>query len=308
MSFFVPRHSVVLLDASHVIVKFLWYWQKCGDSQGNEAKATGIITQMFLKTVLDHVSLALPNGPSRESVVNNKLIVCFDHQGGQRRQICPKYKSGRGGSLEERIPIAKKIIHSRVRPALEGLGVTVYPQSNKEYPPIEADDLMFTAVHALRKQADVQCIVVSQDKDMFQVFRHSPDGIALLRSSYKKTARQWKSTWFLKSEDVLKSKESEGISSHRFAEFQALVGDRSDNISRILRAKPARDLILKSKEGEVCQYLERDDQKVCFEHNLRLTKLMEVPGVVASCSYDTLPFVDLPSARNMMAMKSFYFM
>ena len=137
-----------------------------------------------------------------------------------RHEMYADYKAGRKKMPDElamQLPILKKV--------LSAMNITFVEQKG-----IEADDLIGT----LSKKFDVQTIVVSGDRDLFQLVDNST------------------SVWYTKkgiSEAVVVTpqniKEVYGVNANQVVDLKALMGDSSDNIKGVagIGEKGAKNLI-----------------------------------------------------------------
>ena len=137
-----------------------------------------------------------------------------------RHEMYADYKAGRKKMPDElamQLPILKKV--------LSAMNITFVEQKG-----IEADDLIGT----LSKKFDVQTIVVSGDRDLFQLVDNST------------------SVWYTKkgiSEAVVVTpqniKEVNGVNANQVVDLKALMGDSSDNIKGVagIGEKGAKNLI-----------------------------------------------------------------
>ncbi|MGF1553224.1 MAG: DNA polymerase I [Paracoccaceae bacterium] len=133
------------------------------------------------------------------------LAVIFDHSSQTfRNEIYPDYKAHRPAppeDLVEQFPLIREATRAFGLPAIEMEG-------------FEADDLIATYARAAR-EAGAHCTIVSSDKDLAQLVG---SGVVMLDPIKEKTY------------------DREGVEAHwgvgpeRMVDFQALVGDASDNV------------------------------------------------------------------------------
>jgi DNA polymerase-1 len=124
-----------------------------------------------------------------------------------RDQLFADYKAQRDAAPDDLIAALPDIAA-----VLKALGLPTFQQDG-----FEADDLIATAARWC-KERGVECLIVSNDKDLLQMVGGS---VKALRSGFK-------GGWTLVGpEEVF---ESRGVHPHQIADWLALVGDTADNI------------------------------------------------------------------------------
>jgi DNA polymerase I len=137
----------------------------------------------------------------------HRMVVVFDHKGGQRTfraEMYAAYKATRKEPPEElqvQMDYFAKIV--------KGLGWPVLA-----IPGVEADDVIATLVTSARKQ-DWDVVMYSADKDMMQLIG---DHVSMIDALHGKTYTR---------DEVIKKM---GVAPEKIPDFLALVGDTSDNI------------------------------------------------------------------------------
>lgn len=143
--------------------------------------------------------------------INIYPIICFDTSKSKlfRTAIDSDYKSNRPSApsqLKHQFQWIRTLIHSM-------------KLTNIEMPSCEADDLIASIVYKYKDNNDTDIIIVSNDKDMNQLVIQ--DNIKIFNPANKK---------YIKSDDIFDRYKV--IPAH-FTLYQALVGDRIDNIKGI---------------------------------------------------------------------------
>lgn len=144
-------------------------------------------------------------------LTTDKFFIFFDSKGGSfRNKLTPDYKATRPkidpNLLLQLIEMPKE---------LEKMNIRTYKKEG-----LEADDLVGIAAEKLKSKVDL-VLMVTVDKDYCQLI---DDNVKL----YTPTKKIWKT---LGRKYV---KERYGITPEQFADFLALVGDKADNIIKVI--------------------------------------------------------------------------
>ena len=283
------NRSVVMIDASGVLMRTICMMRGL-NKKGQPLRG---IEKTFASRVLSAVTAFPPPNKSEScKFVANKVIVCFDHSGGPRRAMCPLYKKGRP-SIDKDPEISA--IVAATRTLCVAMGATVLPSQDCA-DPVEADDLIDTAVKALAPQG-IHRVVISNDKDMCQAFRHTRSDHDRTVSLFRNKNKPWLST------PLEVTLHLEGVRPQHYAAFLALAGDATDGIRSVMSKRKATDAMRALGPTDSPSKLNLNTEELKkFEYNLRLTTAMECPEVVSVCNYDTLPHLDL-SDSNVMTLK-----
>ncbi len=143
-------------------------------------------------------------GPGRYAVVFDAGPKTF------RNDLEPQYKADRGDPPEDLIPQFDMAMD-----AAEQLGFAVWSMLG-----FEADDLMATLAH-LGREAGLSCHLYSQDKDVAQVVSDEPPPIVQIDPW---TEQRW---------DVAGVRDRLGVNPQQVVDYQALVGDSTDNLAGV---------------------------------------------------------------------------
>ena len=185
-----------------------------------------------------------------------KFIACFDSssKNHKRSEINPEYKSGRvmPEELKHQFDYCKNVC--------EALDIPVV--IHDEY---EADDII--ATFAKRYAEEENVVIVTCDKDMFQLI---DDNISVY-NIIKKT--------FIHEKQVI---EKFGVHPKEMINFQALIGDKCDNIQGIKGIGPkSANVIINAFKKDPGDYTKKEeklmkkfnDNKEVYERNLQLVTL-----------------------------------
>jgi len=136
------------------------------------------------------------------------LVVMYDSRTATfRDELYAEYKAQRDAAPDDLIAVLPEI-----EALLAALGVPVLQRDG-----FEADDLIATGARWCREH-DVDCLIVSNDKDLLQMVGGS---VKALRSGFK-------GGWTVVGPDEVF--ETRGVHPHQIADWLALVGDTADNI------------------------------------------------------------------------------
>lgn len=146
------------------------------------------------------------------------LVVANDSSGPSfRHELYPEYKIQR----KDRPGPTPQELMSWLLPHFESWGVPCVSEEG-----YEADDVIATIVGRARR-AGTRVTIVSNDSDVFQLL---DEGVLVVRHLPSKG---------LQTVDVAEFTHKYGIRPDQFADFKALVGDRSDNIPRVAELLPS---------------------------------------------------------------------
>ena len=258
------NRSVVLIDASDVLIRLIQAMRLRKSIRDRILGPTLGIHRTFAQHILQSVTAFPPPNESEScKFVANKVIVCFDH-----RKV-------------DKDPEKNKIV-AATRTLCVAMGATVLPSQDCA-DPVEADDLIDTAVKALAPQG-IHRVVISNDKDMCQAFRHTRSDHDRTVSLFRNKNKPWLST------PLEVTLHLEGVRPQHYAAFLALAGDATDGIRSVMSKRKATDAMRALGPTDSPSKLNLNTEELKkFEYNLRLTTAMECPEVVSVCNYDTLP-------------------
>ena len=166
-------------------------------TRGENTSAAFGFTRFILKILEDH-------NP-------DYLAVVVDAGSSKRNEIYPEYKATR-----QKMPNDLQAQLPRINELVEALNIPVITLADHE-----ADDVIGTL--AMRaQQADIEAVIVSGDKDFYQLIR---PGIALLNPGRGGNAMV-EEEWI----DTRNASERLGVPPHHVVDYLALIGDSSDNI------------------------------------------------------------------------------
>ncbi|MDR1032067.1 MAG: hypothetical protein LBL30_03035 [Holosporales bacterium] len=166
-----------------------------------------------------------------------------------RHEIYAEYKANRGDVPEDLIPQ-----FPMVRTVCDVLGIPHMEENG-----VEADDLI-ASYTAKAKESGLLTEIVSSDKDLIQVMGDNVEIYDPMKSK------------FLSSESVF---EKYGIYPHQMIDFQALVGDASDNIPGIAGVGPKTAAMLLQQFGSLDSIFANPDQITPIKVRERLVKYKE---------------------------------
>jgi DNA polymerase-1 len=152
----------------------------------------------FFKTLFQ---LAREQKPTHLAVLYDSKTATF------RDELYAEYKAQRDAAPDDLIAVLPEI-----EALLDALGVPVFQRDG-----YEADDLIATGARWC-KEHEVECLIVSNDKDLLQMVGGS---VKALRSGFK-------GGWTVVGPDEVL--ETRGVRPDQIADWLALVGDTADNI------------------------------------------------------------------------------
>ena len=149
----------------------------------------------------------------RDEFAPDYLAVVFDAGSSQRKELYPAYKATR-----EKMPEDLRESLTRIRALLDALHHPVL-----EVEGFEADDVIASlALRVLGLKKKVEAVIVSGDKDFYQLLR---PGLRLFRP-----ARGGRSGVAAEWVDESNASKRFGVPPDRIVDYLALIGDSSDNV------------------------------------------------------------------------------
>ena len=149
----------------------------------------------------------------REESAPDYLAVVFDAGSSQRKQLYPEYKATR-----EKMPEDLRESLGRIRSLLDALHHPVV-----EVEGFEADDVIASlALKALALEEDIEAVIVSGDKDFYQLLRPGLRLFRPARGGRAGVAAEWV--------DESNARKRFGVPPDRIIDYLALIGDSSDNV------------------------------------------------------------------------------
>lgn len=203
-----PKPTIIAVDLSAI------YYQAYHVTANDQIS----VSEQYRKTMVATLSKINHIRTLDMGVAAPHVVICCDDKRNWRKDIDPSYKAQREkqdagfyGCLER----------TKERLAADGLPVL-------QVPGYEADDVIASLVRA-SIEANLGVIVASPDKDLLQLVQDSDPGVRQLRTH--KMFLDDNVTVKLYNEEMVKAEF--GILPNRFADYLALIGDKSDNIEGI---------------------------------------------------------------------------
>src|SRR5687768_9802514 len=219
-----PR--LFLIDAYALIYRafFALIQRPLITTRGENTGAAYGFTRFLLKTVNEYKP--------------DYLAVVVDAGNSQRTERYPAYKATR-----EKMPEELQTTLPRIWSILEGFRVPVI-----SLPDHEADDVIGAlAMQAVK--ADVEAVIVSGDKDFYQLIRPVISLLNPGRAGMAMVEEEWV--------DETNASERLGVPPHHVVDYLALIGDSSDNIPGARGIGPKTAIQLIQQFGAVESILER---------------------------------------------------
>ncbi|AIN98274.1 mitochondrial structure specific endonuclease I (SSE-1), putative [Leishmania panamensis] len=244
----VREKAIVLIDGPALVHRWYHRWSYTKERYGTpiDVKQFAIKNARFMIATAHsfdpaHMAqhLLSPQTEYAHTPKHNKIIVCFDHGDGGRRQIYASYKANRSERattpefrLIERV--AKKVFADEPRESL-----LVVPDCDAGLASLnaEADDMIATLAF-FNQQSRRPTVVMSHDYDLYQLVDEA-------RKSYHYDIR----TKHLVSERSVM--ERVGVPPKLVRDFKSLAGDSSDNIPGVSGIGKTRACNLLKKYGDL---------------------------------------------------------
>ena len=174
----------------------------------------------------------------REEFAPDYLAVVFDAGSSQRKELYPEYKATR-----EKMPEDLRESLGRIRSLLDALHHPVV-----EVEGFEADDVIASlARRVLALEEDIEAVIVSGDKDFYQLLRPGLRLFRPARGGRAGTSAEWV--------DESNASERFGVPPDRIIDYLALIGDSSDNVPGAPGIGPKTAVKLIEQYGDLDQIL-----------------------------------------------------
>ncbi|MXW10426.1 MAG: DNA polymerase I [Gammaproteobacteria bacterium] len=174
----------------------------------------------------------------REEFAPAYLAVVFDAGSSQRKELYPEYKATR-----EKMPEDLRESLGRIRSLLDALHHPVV-----EVEGFEADDVIASlALRALALEEDIEAVIVSGDKDFYQLLRPGLRLFRPARGGRAGTSAEWV--------DESNASKRFGVPPDRIIDYLALIGDSSDNVPGAPGIGPKTAVKLIEQYGDLDQIL-----------------------------------------------------
>lgn len=207
------KKTLVLLDAHAILHRAFHALPDFSSPSGEPTGALYGVVAMLLKII--------------EELKPDYIAACFDlPEPTYRHHAYDKYKQGRQKADDTLIAQI-----DRSRDIFEAFGIPIY-----ECPGFEADDMLGTIAHQVKKHADMQVVIASGDMDTLQCVDKKRVQVYTLRKGIKDTVLY----------DEKAVKERFGFGPLLVPDYKGLRGDPSDNIPGIagIGEKTATELIM----------------------------------------------------------------
>jgi len=174
----------------------------------------------------------------REEFAPDYLAVVFDAGSSQRKKLYPEYKATR-----EKMPEDLRESLGRIRSLLDALHHPVV-----EVEGFEADDVIASLTQrALALEEDIEAVIVSGDKDFYQLLRPGLRLFRPARGGRAGTSAEWV--------DESNASKRFGVPPDRIIDYLALIGDSSDNVPGAPGIGPKTAVKLIEQFGDLDQIL-----------------------------------------------------
>ena len=195
-------NGTILVDGTNLIHRAYHVAKSVKQLEGDALLAGTVAMTSLMVSRLTHYPEGWRTGTT---------VVVFDMGGDSgRRTLFPEYKASRPELPDEVIPQATEALaYAFIR-----LGMTVYAD-----PRYEADDVIAT-LHARLPEREHEAIVVSTDRDLFQLF----DGRTTVRMPQTGPTTPYREAGEVACWD------SFGVPPAALADYKALAGDTSDDV------------------------------------------------------------------------------
>ena len=229
--------KLVLIDGNSLLNRAYFALPPMNDATGRNVNAVYGFVNLLLKVLDDYKP--------------TNLAVTFDMRGKNfRKEIYPQYKANRKGmpdDLAEQMPVLHQLLNL--------MGVNIVERAG-----VEADDL----IGSLAKKFDVPTLIVSGDKDLFQLVNDNTS-VLLTKKGISEVEVVTPTTLM----------QNYKLTPSQVIEYKALRGDTSDNIPGVRGVGEKTATALIEKYGSIDQlYHNIDQQKGALKDKLVADKDM----------------------------------
>ncbi len=207
------KNRFIIIDGNAIIHRAYHAIPPLTNKDGKMVNAVYGFTSMLLKVIAD--------------LKPAYVAVSFDMAGGTfRDKVYDKYKATRVAAdqeLYDQIPWVHEVV--------EAFGIPIYEKQG-----FEADDVIGTISFEMKNKQDIEMVIVTGDKDLFQLVGENVK-VYMLKKGMSE----------MELYDAEKVREYFGFGPERVIDFKALRGDTSDNIPGVkgIGEKTAKELIEK---------------------------------------------------------------
>lgn len=222
---------LVLLDAHAIIHRAYHALPDFSSSKGEPTGALYGLIAMLLKIVAD--------------LKPDYIVACFDLPGPTHRH--KEYEAYKATRAKAEDALVAQLIRSR--DVFEAFGIRQYEKKG-----FEADDLLGTIAHELKKRPDIDVVIASGDLDTLQLVDNSRVRVYTLRKGLNDTVMY----------DEKAVNDRFGFGPGLITDYKGFCGDQSDNIKGIagIGEKTATDLVKAfGSVEEIYKTLEKDSEK-----------------------------------------------
>ena len=196
-------------------------------SRGENTSAAWGVTKFLIKVIEQHEP--------------DYLGFVFDAGSSDRHVIYPEYKATR-----EKMPSELESSLARIREIVEAFRIPIL-----ELPGFEADDVIGTLAE-LATAADLETVIVSGDKDFYQLIRPHVCLLNPGRGGPQAVEEEWV--------DTRNAHERLGVAPEHVTDYLGLIGDASDNVPGVPGIGPKTAVQLIEQYGSIEQILEHAEE------------------------------------------------
>ncbi|HEY0094165.1 MAG TPA: DNA polymerase, partial [Archangium sp.] len=196
-------------------------------SRGENTSAAWGVTKFLIKVIEQHEP--------------DYLGFVFDAGSSDRHVIYPEYKATR-----EKMPSELESSLARIREIVEAFRIPIL-----ELPGYEADDVIGTLAE-LATAADLETVIVSGDKDFYQLIRPHVCLLNPGRGGPQAVEEEWV--------DTRNAHERLGVAPEHVTDYLGLIGDASDNVPGVPGIGPKTAVQLIEQYGSMEQILEHAEE------------------------------------------------
>jgi len=242
----VKTKKIVLLDAHAIIHRAYHALPDFSSSGGKPTGALYGLCSMLIKIINDFKP--------------DYLIACYDLPGKTfRHEVYKDYKAGRA---ETESDLARQLEESQN--IFKGFSIPIYA-----HPGFEADDILGTIIHKLRKEKNINIIIASGDLDTLQLVDGKRVQVYTLKRGLNDT--------ILYDEKAVKDRF--GFTPQFLTDFKGLKGDPSDNIIGVPGVGEKTASLLVKNFGSV-----ENIYKILKKDPSKLEKVGIKPRIIGGCS------------------------
>jgi DNA polymerase I len=213
-------NRIVLIDGRNLAWRAHWTYTNLSSKKRPTAVIFGFLSMLL----------------SINKKLKSPIVIVWDGKGSTWRHELTKNRKKQYKGNRKHLDKARGIVNQQLpilQDFMKSIGII-----NVEVPKLEADDLIGIISHwIVKNMKDTEVLIYSGDRDFYQ----------LLSDKIKIYSAQGRKQGFILTKEHVKK--TYGLSTKDFVKMRALCGDKSDNISNVIKGVGSKTAIKLVKDG-----------------------------------------------------------